>query len=264
MTATERAATTVAGDADGSGGSGRAPNRSAERAYRRREKRELRLTQDRLSRTGRPVRSALARVPFVIALIVVLGGGISGVLYLNTKSDESGLHAEQVQQAIADQKLQIEALNRSIADLDATPRIAQQAQALGMVPAGDAAILQVPASGAPTLIGTPSAVPTPPSLKAGGPGSTTAGASPTTRTTPAQPKTTPAAGTAVTTAASTTAGSQAPPPSTGKSSGPKTTSPKTTSPKTTGPKTTSPKTTGTTTARSTAATTTGTTSGGHR
>lgn len=150
----------------GSAESGAPRSPAAERAYLRREKREQRLTHDRLSRTGRPVRSALARVPFVVALIVVLGGGISGVLYLNTKTDESGIRTEDAQQKIADLNLQIEALNRSIADLDATPRIAQQAQALGMVPAGDAAILQVPASGVPTVIGTPSVVPTPASARA--------------------------------------------------------------------------------------------------
>ena len=205
----------------GSAASAAPRSRSAERAYLRREKREQRLTHDRLSRTGRPVRSALARVPFVVALIVVLGGGISGVLYLNTKTDESGIRTEDAQQKIADLNLQIEALNRSIADLDATPRIAQQAQALGMVPAGDAAILQVPASGAPTVIGTPSVVPTPASARAvvvtAGPptvAATTAAPTdpkpaPTASTKADAPATAPKSAPTKTTVAATTAGTTA-------------------------------------------------------
>jgi cell division protein FtsL len=211
MTATQESTGRVA-TADDAARAGRSPSRSAERAYRRREKRERRLNQDRLSRTGRPVRSALARVPFVVALIAVLGGGISGVLYLNTKTDESGIRTEQAQQDIAEENLQIEALNRSIADLDATPRLAQQAKELGMVPAGDAAILQVPASGAPTLIGTPSVVPTPPPAKStAGAGSASTGS--TTPTTKATKATTAAKATGVAKATGSTATGR--PPATG-------------------------------------------------
>ena len=97
---------------------------------------EQRITHDRLSRTGRPVRSALSRVPFVVALIAVLGGGISAVLYLNTRSDESGIRTGDAQQTIAES----EPADRGAQPRHRRPgrhrRIAQQAQALGMVPAG--------------------------------------------------------------------------------------------------------------------------------
>jgi hypothetical protein len=160
MTTTEEAAA-ARGEDRPADPDGPTLSRSAQRALRRRERREHRLTTDRLVRTGRPLRSALSRVPFVVALIALLGCGIAAVLYLNTKTDESGIRTVSAQQKIADLNLQIEALQRDIAELGATPRIAQQAQALGMVPAGDAAIIVVPNKGSASVIGTPSAVPTP-------------------------------------------------------------------------------------------------------
>jgi hypothetical protein len=129
---------------------------SAQRALRRRRRRQARMASERLGGAGRPVRSALIRVPFAVALIAVLGGGVGGVLYLNTKTDESGLRTVQAREDSAQLRLEIEALGRSIAALNATPRIAAEARELGLVPAGDAAILVVGRDGKSTLIGTPS------------------------------------------------------------------------------------------------------------
>lgn len=112
----------------------------------------------RVAAPGRPMRAALLRMPFVVVLIVLLAGAVGGVLYLNTKTDESGMRAQQASATAAQLRLQIESLNRAIADLAATPRIAQEARALGMVPAGDAAILTVDAGGHTSLIGTPKPV----------------------------------------------------------------------------------------------------------
>ncbi len=135
---------------------GPAASRGAERALQRRRRRENRLTGDRVRVAGRPVRSAMLRVPFVVALIAVLGFGVAGVLYLNTKADESGMRTEQAKASSSQLRLEIEALTRSIAELSATPRIAQQAKSLGLVPAGDAAILVVDDAGHARLVGTPS------------------------------------------------------------------------------------------------------------
>ncbi|MBN9610984.1 MAG: hypothetical protein BGO26_08635 [Actinobacteria bacterium 69-20] len=109
----------------------------------------------RVAAAGRPMRAALLRVPFVVALIAVLGGGVGSVLYLNTKMDESGMRTEQATMTSAQLRLQIEELGRTIADLGATPRLAQEAQAMGLVPAGDAAIMTIGTDGKATLIGTP-------------------------------------------------------------------------------------------------------------
>lgn len=108
-----------------------------------------------LPRAGRPVRSALARAPFVVLLIAVLALGVAGVLYLNTKIDESGLRVEQAKAASAQLRLQIEELERTVAERSATPRIAAEARALGLVPAGDAAILTLNSNGTTTLLGDP-------------------------------------------------------------------------------------------------------------
>ncbi|MEO7124770.1 MAG: hypothetical protein ABI382_10105 [Nakamurella sp.] len=129
--------------------------RAAERARARRDRRQLKSTPARVAGAGRPVRSALARVPFVIALIVVLAIGVGGVLYLNTKIDESGIRAEQARSTTAQLRLNIEELTRTAADLNATPRLAAEAQVLGLVPSGDAAIMSIDANGTMTLLGTP-------------------------------------------------------------------------------------------------------------
>lgn len=132
-----------------------AGNRAAERARARRSRRQLKTTSARMTGAGKPVRSALARVPFVIALIAVLAVGVGGVLYLNTKIDESGMRAEQAKSTTAQLRLQIEELTRTVADLSATPRLAAETQLLGLVPSGDAAILTIDAAGTSTLLGTP-------------------------------------------------------------------------------------------------------------
>lgn len=122
---------------------GGATSRAAERARQRRRRRQQGAAPSRLQATGRPVSAALSRVPFVIALIAVLAGGVGGVLYLNTTIDESGMRTEQAKATAAELRLQIEALDRTIAELRATPHLAEQARALGLVPAGDAAMIVI-------------------------------------------------------------------------------------------------------------------------
>lgn len=133
----------------------RAGNRAAERARARRQRRQLRATSARMTDAGKPVRTALARVPFVVALIAVLTVGVGGVLYLNTKTDESGMRTEQAKATAMQLRLTIEELARTVADLNATPRLAAEAESLGLVPAGDAAIVTVGQGGAVSVLGTP-------------------------------------------------------------------------------------------------------------
>ena len=140
-------------------GSGRA---SARRAYARRQRRTAKMSGSRLLTPGRPVASAMNRAPFVVMLIAILGGGIAAVLWLNTLTDEAGMRTSTSRMSATDLRLVIEAMQRDVAILDATPRIAKAAAKLGMVPAGDAAMLIVDKSGAGSVLGTPSAVPGPP------------------------------------------------------------------------------------------------------
>lgn len=130
-------------------------NRAAERARARRGRRLQKSAPTRVTAAGTPVRSALARAPFAVALIAILAAGVGGVLYLNTKIDESGMRAEQARSTASQLRLEIEQLTRTAADLNATPRLAAEAQALGLVRTGDTAILTIGPDGAATLLGTP-------------------------------------------------------------------------------------------------------------
>ena len=167
---------------------------SSRRAYERRIRRRQKMSNDRLVRPGRPVSTtALNRAPFVVALIALLGLGVTAVLWLNTLTDEAGMRTSTAKSNTSDLRLTIEQLRHDVAMLDATPRIADQAKALGMVQAGDSAMLIVDGSGAGSVVGEPSAVaaPAPPpdpatSAGAAAPASPAAGAAAAT-TAPAAP-----------------------------------------------------------------------------
>jgi len=163
-TADERTAGTTTVQALGSE-AGRwtsATTASSRRAYERRIRRRQKMSDDRLVRPGRTVSTAaFDRAPFVVALIALLGLGVTAVLWLNTLTDEAGMRTSTAKSKTTDLRLTIEELRRDVAMLDATPRIADQAKALGMVQAGDSAMLIVDGSGAGTVVGEPSAVAAP-------------------------------------------------------------------------------------------------------
>ena len=118
---------------------------SSRRAYARRQKRREKMSAPRMVTPGKPVASALNRAPFVVVLIAILGGGIAAVLWLNTLTDEAGMRTSTARSSSTGLRLTIEALQRDVANLDSTPRIADDAAALGMVPVGDAAMLVIDA-----------------------------------------------------------------------------------------------------------------------
>jgi len=135
---------------------------SSRRAYERRNRRRRKMSDDRLVRPGRKVSSAaFNRAPFVVGLIALLGLGVTAVLWLNTLTDEAGMRTSTAKSRTTDLRLTIEQLRHDVAMLDATPRIAEQAKALGMVQAGDSAMLMVDGSGQGTVVGEPSYVPAP-------------------------------------------------------------------------------------------------------
>ncbi len=153
------AGNTVPGDGAGSARVG--STRSAGRAYERKRRREGRVPNRRVTATGSPIAAALTRVPFVMLIIFLLAGAIVGVLWLNTMTDEAGLRASQSRRAQIELKIKIEAGQRNAAALNATPRIAEAARGLGLVQAGDAAVLKVNPDGSATVIGTPAPALTP-------------------------------------------------------------------------------------------------------
>ncbi len=133
--------------------------RSASKAYERRQRRTESLAGSRLTRTGSPIATALRRVPFVAVVILLLAAGIVGVLWLNTMSDAAALRATESRLNQQDLQLKIEALDKDVNGLQDPARLAAAAAALGMVPPGDAAMLEVGADGKGTVLGTPTPVP---------------------------------------------------------------------------------------------------------
>lgn len=138
-----------------------ASSKSADKAYGRRLRRQELARGSRLTRTGSPITAALTRVPFVALVLLLLSGGVVGVLYLNTISDAAGLRASQSRLAQIDLDTRIEAANKTISAMKDPAHLAAEAKALGLVPPVDAARMQIGADGAVTVIGTPTAVPSP-------------------------------------------------------------------------------------------------------
>ncbi len=132
---------------------------AASKAYQRRIRRQQSLDGARLTRTGSPIASALSRVPFVAMIILLLAGGIIGVLWLNTMSDAAGLRASQSRLDQMDLSTSIQAANREIATLNDPGVLASQARSRGLVPPGDAAMLEIGKDGKGTVVGTPTPVP---------------------------------------------------------------------------------------------------------
>ncbi len=225
---------------------------SAAKPEEQRSRRETAAASGRLTRTGSPIAAAMSRVPFVATVILLLASGIVGVLWLNTMSDATGLQATASRIRQADIETDIQALQRDVNTLQDPARLAAEANRLGLVRAGDSALLQVGADGKATVLGTPTPVPgqappapaTTPSTTA--PAATTpvttapAATAPTATSTKSTPSATaPSAPSAPSASASTTARATTTAP---KTTARKTTVAVTTPAKTTAAKTTAPKT----------------------
>lgn len=130
------------------------PATAADRAYDRRRRRTERMADARLENVGAPIRERLHKIPFVVVVIAVLALGGGSVLYLNTMTDEAGIRTNRSEAVSDDLRLEIESLQRDISALDATPEIARKARELGLVPAGESAIIDC-SKGACRIVGTP-------------------------------------------------------------------------------------------------------------
>ncbi|WP_067892175.1 hypothetical protein [Nocardia vaccinii] len=100
---------------------------------------------------GRSVMSG--RIPFVVAILVLLGCGLMCTLLLTTRSAEDSYQlgdARRVNQQLSDEQAE---LQRQVAAADAAPELATRARELGMIPAKDPARLVVAPNGAVTVIG---------------------------------------------------------------------------------------------------------------
>ncbi|WP_067675106.1 hypothetical protein [Nocardia miyunensis] len=100
---------------------------------------------------GRSVMSG--RIPFVVAILVMLGCGLMCTLLLTTRSAEDSYQlsdARQINQQLSDEQAE---LQRQVAAADSAPELATRARELGMIPAKDPARLVVAPNGAVTVIG---------------------------------------------------------------------------------------------------------------
>jgi hypothetical protein len=157
---------------------------------------ELRGRAARLARllpTG-SARGQAARAPFVLLVVVLLGGGLIGLLVLNSALSEGSFQLDDLKQRTKELTDEEQALQRDIDAYSAPQALQRRARELGMVPGGDPAFLgpdgRVKGSPSPApaaASGSPSAAtPSPftePSAPAV-PASPTAAATPTPTTTP--------------------------------------------------------------------------------
>ncbi|MGW3289692.1 septum formation initiator family protein [Streptomyces sp. NPDC001002] len=105
---------------------------------------ELRGRAARLARlfpgnTGRG--QAAARTPFVLLVVLLLGGGLIGLLVLNSALSEGSFKLDDLQKDTKNLTDEEQALQRDIDSYSAPDALQRRARELGMVPGGDPAFL---------------------------------------------------------------------------------------------------------------------------
>ncbi|WP_129309616.1 septum formation initiator family protein [Streptomyces sp. L2] len=172
----------------------------------------------RLARLFPAGRAKAARAPFVLLVVLLLGGGLIGLLVLNSALSEGSFKLDDLQKSTKNLTDEEQALQRDIDAYSAPDALQRRARQLGMVPGGDPVFLGpdgtvkgVPSPAAPEPASlhdpvapealppgaTPTASPTPtPSATTPGPTATPTPTAPavTPLSTPAQPAPTPTPG----------------------------------------------------------------------
>ncbi|MCL7366864.1 septum formation initiator family protein [Streptomyces ardesiacus] len=94
----------------------------------------------RLLPTG-SARGQAARAPFVLLVVVLLGGGLIGLLVLNSALSEGSFQLDDLKQHTKELTDEEQALQRDIDAYSAPQALQRRARELGMVPGGDPAFL---------------------------------------------------------------------------------------------------------------------------
>ncbi|MER8031449.1 septum formation initiator family protein [Streptomyces bauhiniae] len=176
----------------------------------------------RLARLIPAGRARAARTPFVLLVVLLLGGGLLGLLVLNSALSEGSFELDDIQRKTKSLTDEEQALQRDIDAYSAPDALQRRARELGMVPGGDPAFLNPDGSvkGVPSaaprsavltgprapeaLTAAPSTTPVMPSTTPATPSATPATPSATPSTTPVTPAaTTPAPGGALRSAPTT-------------------------------------------------------------
>lgn len=83
------------------------------------------------------------RIPFALLVVTVLGGGLIGLLLLNTGLQRGAYHVTDLQQTSTDLSLRQQNLETEVASLQAPQRISERAVRLGMVVGDSPAFLSL-------------------------------------------------------------------------------------------------------------------------
>jgi hypothetical protein len=102
---------------------------------------ELRGRAARLARLFPVGRAQAARTPFVLLVVLLLGGGLIGLLMLNSALSEGSFKLDDLQKQTKNLTDEEQALNRDIDAYSAPDALQRRARELGMVPGGDPAFL---------------------------------------------------------------------------------------------------------------------------
>ncbi|MDF3297104.1 septum formation initiator family protein [Streptomyces tropicalis] len=102
---------------------------------------ELRGRAARLARLLPAGRGQAARAPFVLLVVLLLGGGLIGLLVLNSALSEGAFQLDDLQKDTKSLTDEQQALQRDIDSYSAPDALQRRAQQLGMVPGGDPAFL---------------------------------------------------------------------------------------------------------------------------
>ncbi|MGV9818042.1 hypothetical protein [Nocardia xishanensis] len=123
---------------------------AAQRAYAKRKTRAEHRTD-----TALPTRRSVmaARIPFVAAIIAMLGCGLALTLLLTTRAAEDSYQlsdARELNRKLSEERA---GLQREVEAADSAPELAARARELGMIPAKDPARLVIEPDGTVTVIG---------------------------------------------------------------------------------------------------------------
>ncbi|QHC29056.1 MULTISPECIES: septum formation initiator family protein [unclassified Streptomyces] len=102
---------------------------------------ELKGRAARLARLFPAGRAKAARTPFVLLVVLLLGGGLIGLLVLNSALSEGSFKLADLQKRTQNLTDEEQALQRDIDTYSSPDALERRAHELGMVPGGDPAFL---------------------------------------------------------------------------------------------------------------------------
>ncbi|GGW67522.1 membrane protein [Streptomyces lucensis JCM 4490] len=102
---------------------------------------ELKGRAARLARLFPAGRARAARTPFVLLVVLLLGGGLIGLLVLNSALSEGSFKLADLRKRTKNLTDEEQALQRDIDAYSAPDALQRRARELGMVPGGDPAFL---------------------------------------------------------------------------------------------------------------------------